>query len=107
MKQPWIIGMLALINFLVGTSQFIIVGILDKIAASMGITIGMAGQLVTAFALASAFGSPPFVILVSRRPKNEHNGRAAAMSYISMGFSASLTIPLLHGLQGDDGRAYR
>ena len=159
MKQSWIIGMLALINFLVGTSQFIIVGILDKIAASMGITIEMAGQLVTAFALASAFGSPPFVILVSRPPKNEqltaalvtllvgifillvtnsfwwmmlsrailgigsgafiaisyaiaaslagNNGRAAAMSYISMRFSASLTIPLLHGLQGDEGRAYR
>ena len=71
MKQSWIIGMLALINFLVGTSQFIIVGILDKIVASMGITIEIAGQLVTAFALASAFGSPPFVILVSRRPKNE------------------------------------
>ena len=43
MKQSWIIGMLALINFLVGTSQFIIVGILDKIVASMGITIEMAG----------------------------------------------------------------
>lgn len=69
MKQSWIIGMLALINFLVGTSQFIIVGILDKIAASMGITIEMAGQLVTAFALASAFRSPPFVILVSRPKK--------------------------------------
>lgn len=159
MKQSWIIGMLALINFLVGTSQFIIVGILDKIAASMGITIEMAGQLVTAFALASAFRSPPFVILVSHPQKNEqltaalvtllvgifillvtnsfwwmmlsrailgigsgafiaisyaiaaslagNNGRAVAMSYISMRFSASLTIPLLHGLQGDDGRAYR
>lgn len=60
------IYLLTLISFLVGTSQFIIAGVLDKIADSLGISVSSAGQLVTVFALASAIGTPILTVLVSR-----------------------------------------
>ena len=60
------IYLLTLISFLVGTSQFIIAGVLAKIADSLGISVSSAGQLVTVFALASAIGTPILRVLVSR-----------------------------------------
>lgn len=60
------IYLLTLISFLVGTSQFIIAGVLDKIADSLNITVSSAGQLVTVFALASAICTPILTILVSK-----------------------------------------
>lgn len=60
------IYLLTLISFLVGTSQFIIAGVLDKIADSLNITVSNAGQLVTVFALASAIGTPILTMLVSK-----------------------------------------
>jgi hypothetical protein len=56
------IYMLTLISFVVGTSQFAIVGMLDKIASSFNVSISTAGQLVTVFALANAIGTPLIVV---------------------------------------------
>ena len=60
------IYLLTLLSFFVGTSQFIIAGVLDKIADSLNITVSSAGQLVTIFALASAIGTPILTMLVSK-----------------------------------------
>lgn len=60
------IYLLTLIGFLVGTSQFIIAGVLDKIAESLSISIASAGQLVTIFAIASAIGTPIISLLISK-----------------------------------------
>lgn len=60
------IYLLTLLSFFVGTSQFIIAGVLDKIADSLNITVSNAGQLVTIFALASAIGTPILTMLVSK-----------------------------------------
>lgn len=43
------IYLLALGAFIIGTVDFITVGILNMIAADMNVSIGMAGQLVTVF----------------------------------------------------------
>ena len=56
--------MLTLISFLAGTSQFVISGILDEVAASVGVSLSAAGQLITVFALATAIGTP-LVMLVT------------------------------------------
>lgn len=50
--------MLAIVSFLVGTSEFIIAGILDKVAADIGVSLAAAGQLITVYSLAYAFGTP-------------------------------------------------
>lgn len=58
MSTAWKIYMLAIVSFLVGTSEFIIAGILDKVAADIGVSLAAAGQLITVYSLAYAFGTP-------------------------------------------------
>lgn len=43
------IYILAIISFLVGTSEYIIAGILDKVAVDVGVSVSVAGQLITVF----------------------------------------------------------
>lgn len=52
------IYVLAIVSFLVGTSEYIISGILDTIADSLGITLAAAGQLITIFSLVYAIFTP-------------------------------------------------
>lgn len=49
---------MAIVSFLVGTSEYIISGILDTIADSLGITLAAAGQLITIFSLVYAIFTP-------------------------------------------------
>ncbi|WHY68811.1 MFS transporter [Neobacillus sp. SuZ13] len=58
--------MLALITFMVSTSEYVIAGILDKVAASANVSVSVAGQLITIFALANAVGSPLVVMGTTR-----------------------------------------
>lgn len=66
MSSSWKIYLLAVISFLVGTSEFIIAGILDKVAHDIGVSVSAAGQLITVFSLAYAFGTP-FLMAVTAR----------------------------------------
>lgn len=49
---------LVLGTFIIGTDDFVIAGLLPGIANDMHVTIAVAGQLVTAFAIAYAIGAP-------------------------------------------------
>ncbi|GMK41431.1 putative MFS-type transporter YbcL [Paenibacillus sp. CCS19] len=60
------IYILALVSFLVGTSEFIIAGILDQVSDDIGVSVAAAGQLITVFSLAYAFGTP-FLMAVAAR----------------------------------------
>ncbi|MBO7742928.1 MFS transporter [Paenibacillus sp. MWE-103] len=66
MRMNWRIYMLAAVSFLVGTSEYMIAGILDKIAAELGVTVAAAGQLMTAFSLAYAIGTPVLMAAAAR-----------------------------------------
>ncbi|MDQ6419653.1 MFS transporter [Paenibacillus sp. LHD-117] len=66
MSNAWKIYMLAVISFLVGTSEFIIAGILDKVAEDAGVSVSAAGQLITVFSLAYAFGTPILMAATAR-----------------------------------------
>ncbi|CAM4429505.1 DHA1 family putative efflux transporter-like MFS transporter [Paenibacillus endophyticus] len=66
MSNAWKIYMLAIISFLVGTSEFIIAGILDKVASDVGVSVSAAGQLITVFSLAYAFGTPILMAVTAR-----------------------------------------
>ncbi|MBN3519361.1 MFS transporter [Algoriphagus lutimaris] len=52
------IYLLSFICFIAGTSEFVIVGVLDKIAESIQISVSAAGQLITVFAITAAIGTP-------------------------------------------------
>src|SRR5262245_18788474 len=49
---------LALAAFAIGTEAFVIAGLLPVISADLQISVAATGQLVTAYALAYALGSP-------------------------------------------------
>jgi DHA1 family putative efflux transporter-like MFS transporter len=66
MKNTWKIYLLALITFMVSTSEYDIAGILDKVAASNHVSVAMAGQLITVFAIANAVGSPLVVMATTK-----------------------------------------
>ena len=44
--------------FAVGTDSFVVAGILPQVAASLGVSIPLAGQMVTLYALSYAILSP-------------------------------------------------
>ncbi|MBB3113287.1 DHA1 family putative efflux transporter-like MFS transporter [Paenibacillus phyllosphaerae] len=71
MSNAWKIYMLAAVSFLVGTSEFIIAGILDKVAADIGVSVSAAGQLITVFSLAYAFGTPFLMAFTARMERRK------------------------------------
>ncbi|WP_094605788.1 Purine efflux pump PbuE [Sporomusa silvacetica DSM 10669] len=88
MNNTWKIYMLAIISFLVGTSQFVIVGILDKVAASVGVSVSSAGQLITVFALASAIGTP--LVMVATTKMNQGRQLLLALAILLLGILTML-----------------
>jgi DHA1 family putative efflux transporter-like MFS transporter len=66
MSYAWKIYLLAAVSFLVGTSEFIIAGILDTVAGDVHVSVSAAGQLITVFSLTYAFGTPFLVAFTAR-----------------------------------------
>ncbi|EOS8110261.1 MFS transporter [Enterococcus faecium] len=62
------IYILASVSFLVGTSQYIVSGILDTITNSLEITLATASQLMTIFLLVYAIFTPILMGITSRGP---------------------------------------
>ncbi|ADM71232.1 Purine efflux pump PbuE [Paenibacillus polymyxa E681] len=71
MQSTWKVYILAIVSFLVGTSEYIISGILDQIATTMGITVSAAGQLITVFSLAYAIGTPILMAVTAKWDRRE------------------------------------
>lgn len=61
-----LIYLLTLGVFLTATSELVVAGILNVIAADMKISVALAGQLITAYSLAFAIGTPVLIALTSR-----------------------------------------
>lgn len=83
--------MLTIISFIVGTTQFSVVGMLDKIAVSVGVSVSTAGQLVTVYALANAIGTPLVIIAIAKM--NQRKQLLLALSIIMMGIGIMLILP--------------
>jgi DHA1 family inner membrane transport protein len=60
------LAVLGLAAFVVGTSEVVVVGILDPIARDAGVSVSTAGTLVTAYALGIAVGGPLVTALTAR-----------------------------------------
>ncbi len=63
------IYLLPLGAFAIGTGNFVFVGVLDELAAGLGVTVSAAGQLTTVFAVAYAVSAPLLVALTARLPR--------------------------------------
>src|SRR4051812_21196456 len=68
-KMPFQIWILTLSAFAIGTAEFVIAGILPRVAASLGVTDGRAGGLITAYALAIVVGGPILTVWLTRFDK--------------------------------------
>lgn len=71
-KRHWLlIFTLTLLTFVLGTSEFMIVGILTEISSSLHITNAKAGTLVSAFAITFAIATPLVMSATSHFPKRK------------------------------------
>lgn len=67
--MPLPILALAIASFCIGTTEFVIMGLLPEVAADLGVTIPAAGLLVTGYALGVVFGAPVVAVATARMPR--------------------------------------
>lgn len=67
----WILTALFISVFTIGTSEYVIMGILPVIATDLSITIPTAGLLVTGYALGVALGSPLITAMTSQSSRKK------------------------------------
>lgn len=68
-RQTALIFSFTFMAFILGTTEYIIVGLLSEISTSLGVTLATAGGLVSGFAIAYAIGTPIMMSLCGRIPK--------------------------------------
>ena len=56
-------------SFAIGTTEFVVAGLLPAIAADLGITIPTAGLLVTGYAISVPIGGPLLALVAARFPR--------------------------------------
>jgi DHA1 family inner membrane transport protein len=60
---------LAAAAFGIGTSEFVIMGLLPNVALDLGVTIDVAGLLITGYAMGVVIGAPIMAIATARMPR--------------------------------------
>ncbi|MET0857084.1 MAG: MFS transporter [Telluria sp.] len=69
--MPLALWALTLAAFAIGTTEFVIVGLIPTIAASLGVSVPSAGLLVSLYALGVAIGAPVLTALTGRIPRKQ------------------------------------
>lgn len=67
--MPFPIYALAVASFVIGTTEFVIMGLLPEVALDLHVSIPSAGLLVTGYALGVVIGAPIVAILTARLPR--------------------------------------
>ncbi|MEE5042558.1 MFS transporter [Pseudomonas alliivorans] len=67
--MPLSLFILALSAFAIGTTEFVIMGLLPDVAADLGVSIPGAGWLVTGYALGVAIGAPFMAMATAKLPR--------------------------------------
>ncbi|MEU6555292.1 MFS transporter [Streptomyces sp. NPDC046915] len=67
-RLPLVVHVLALGTFLMGTSEFMVAGLLPQIAGDLHMSVAQAGLLITVFALGMIVGAPVMAMLTLRLP---------------------------------------
>ena len=68
---------LALVAFGIGTSEHVMIGLLPNVAADFGVSIDVAGLLISAYALGVALGAPVMVSTLNQGAFNLGNATGA------------------------------
>jgi DHA1 family chloramphenicol resistance protein-like MFS transporter len=80
---PLPVYLLALAVFAMGTSEFMLAGLLPDLAADLGVPIATAGLLTSAFAAGMVIGAPLIAGLARRRPP-----RSSLLAFLGLFFAA-------------------
>ncbi|WP_301171959.1 MFS transporter [Brevibacillus nitrificans] len=91
MLNSWKIYILAIVSFLVGTSEFVIAGILDRVASDVGVTLAAAGQLITVYSLAYAIGTPILIAITAKMDRRKLMLAALALFVLGNLFTITTT----------------
>lgn len=67
--MPFALLALTISAFAIGTTEFVIVGLIPTIAEQLGVTVPSAGLLVTIYAIGVAIGAPVLTALTGRVPR--------------------------------------
>lgn len=68
-RLPLVVYVLALGTFLMGTTEFVVAGLLPEIAGDVGTGVARAGLLITVFAVGMIVGAPLMAMLTLRLPR--------------------------------------
>lgn len=68
-RPPLALVALLISAFAIGTTEFVIMGILPEVAADLQVTLSAAGLLVTGYALGVAIGGPVITAFTGRLPR--------------------------------------
>ncbi|RBM06232.1 MFS transporter [Streptomyces sp. PT12] len=68
-KSTVILVTLCVSVFVVGTSEYLIAGLLSQVADDLDVSVSAAGQTVTAYGLGVVIGGPLVTLLTARRPR--------------------------------------
>ncbi|MGR3935856.1 MFS transporter [Streptomyces sp. BRA346] len=68
-RLPLVVYVLALGTFLMGTTEFVVAGLLPEIAGDVRISVAQAGLLITVFAVGMIVGAPLMAMLTLRLPR--------------------------------------
>src|SRR3954464_1104203 len=68
-RLPLVIYVLALGTFLMGTTEFVVAGLLPEIAGDLGVGVARSGLLITVFAVGMIVGAPLMTLLTLRLPR--------------------------------------
>ncbi|MER7729084.1 MFS transporter [Streptomyces sp. NPDC096323] len=96
-KLPLVVWVLAVGTFLMGTTEFVIAGLLPEIAGDLGVGVSHAGLLITAFALGMIVGGPAMALAALRLPRRLTLVSALAvfaLGHVVAALSSSFTVIL-------------
>ncbi|GHG29125.1 MFS transporter [Streptomyces filamentosus] len=96
-KLPLVVWVLAAGTFLMGTTEFVIAGLLPEIAGDLGVSVSHAGLLITAFAIGMIVGGPVMALATLRLPRRLTLVAALAvfaLGHVAAALSSSFTVVL-------------
>jgi predicted MFS family arabinose efflux permease len=68
-RLPLVVYVLALGTFLMGTTEFVVAGLLPEIAGDLQVSVARTGLLITVFAVGMIVGAPLMAMLTLRMPR--------------------------------------
>ncbi|MET7683288.1 MFS transporter [Streptomyces sp. NPDC005423] len=96
-RLPFVVWVLAVGTFLMGTTEFVIAGLLPEIAGDLGVGVSHAGLLITAFAVGMIVGGPTMALATLRLPRRLTLVLALtvfALGHVVAALSSSFTVVL-------------